>query len=337
MAAGSDAVLLVSFGGPEGPDDVMPFLDNVLRGRNVPEARKLEVAEHYYHFGGVSPINGENRALAARLIAELEREGMPLPVYWGNRNWAPYLVDTLRDMHKAGIKRAFAFLTSALSSYSGCRQYLEDIQRAQEELGGAAPQVSVTRRFYNHPLYVSATAAHLAVALETLKAPRAAAHVVFTAHSIPLFMSEQCDYQQQFEEVARLVAEAVQVPKWSVAYQSRSGPAVQPWLGPDVLEELSRLQGLRETHVAICPVGFVSDHMEVVWDLDVEAKQLASELGLRLARAKTASTHPDFVTMICELIREAKDGIEPRAIGRFGPRVTPCQPGCCPAPQRPRR
>jgi len=303
----------------------------------VPEARKLAVAEHYYHFGGVSPINAANRRLIDALRVEFDQLGIALPIYWGNRNWKPYLIDTLTQMRDAGVLRAVAFITSALSSYSGCRQYLNDIAAAREAVGEGAPEIVAVRRFFNHPLFVSAAAARLLEAFAELEAPAANTHVVFTAHSIPMSMSELCDYAEQFREVSSLVAEAVSAPDWSLAYQSRSGPPSQPWLEPDILDELARLKAEGHERVVICPIGFVSDHMEVIWDLDAEAREKADELGLQMARARTAGTHPDFVRMVTELVREHTERLEPRALGKLGPRPAPCRPGCCPAPARPAR
>jgi ferrochelatase len=224
------------------------------------------------------------------------------------------------------------FVTSALSSYSGCRQYQEDLERARALLGESAPQAFVLRRFYNHPHFIGAAAERLQQALAQLGSR--SAQVVFTAHSIPCSMSERCDYVEQFSEAASLVAGAAGIANWSLAYQSRSGSPGQPWLGPDILDELDRLASAGVKQVALCPIGFVSDHMEVVWDLDVEAKERAAQLGLGLVRAGTVGTHPRFVAMIVELVDERLLSREPRALGRFGPRVAPCQPGCCPAPVR---
>lgn len=328
-AAPYDALLVVSFGGPEERADVMPFLNNVLRGKPVPDARKREVAEHYYHFGGKSPINDCNRRLVSALAEVSE-----LPVFWGNRNWKPFLTDTLATMADRGVRNALAFLTSALSSYSGCRQYREDIAEARAQIGTGAPEVFVLRRFFNHPRFVAAATENLMRSLAKLGMPASETHVLFTAHSIPLSMSASSDYQPQFEETASLVAATAKVPNWSLAYQSRSGPPEQAWLEPDVLDELGRLARAGVQSVAICPVGFVSDHMEVVWDLDVEAKRRADELGLSLVRAETAGGHPEFVRMVQELVEEKTRGRTPRAMGRYGPRLAPCERDCCPAPRR---
>ena len=326
-----DAVLVVSFGGPDGADDVMPFLENVTRGRGVPRGRLEEVAHHYERFGGVSPINAQNRALVDALRHELDAHGIGLPVYLGNRNWHPLLADTLREMAADGVERALAFFTSSLSSYSGCRQYRENLFDAQAAVGAAAPEVLRTRVFYNHPGFVKANAEHVAAALATFDpARRASAHVVFTAHSIPIAMARRCRYEDQLAESARLVAERAGAGAYDVVYQSRSGSPTVPWLGPDVGEHLRELAGAGVRDVVLSPVGFVSDHMEVVYDLDVEARAVADKLGLDLVRAPTAGTHPAFVSMIRELIQERFDSERPkRALGRHGPSHDVCPTLCC--------
>jgi protoporphyrin/coproporphyrin ferrochelatase len=296
-----DAILVVSFGGPEGVDDVIPFLENVLRGRNVPRERMLAVAEHYYKFGGVSPINEQNRQLIAALSRELEARGPQLPIYWGNRNWQPLLPDTIRQMRDDGIKRALAFVTSAYSSYSSCRQYRENIEDARKAVGPDAPVVDKLGAFYNHPGFILANAENVAHALKQVPGE---AYLVFTAHSIPLTMAMECRYEAQLREASQLVADAVGNSRWRVAYQSRSGPPSQPWLGPDILDCLRELKESGVNNVVVSPVGFVSDHMEVVYDLDFEAKQLSEELGINMVRAATAGTHPAFVEMIRNLINE---------------------------------
>src|ERR1700691_3592355 len=249
-----DAVLVLSFGGPEQPDDVIPFLENVLRGRNVPRERMLAVAEHYYHFGGKSPINDQARALIAALerelaSAELEGDAPRLPIYWGNRNWHPFLADTLRQMKADGVRRALAFVTSIFSSYSGCRQYLEDIERARAEVDGA-PEIQKLRSFYNHPLFIEAQADRVQAALGGRQAS-----IIFTAHSIPISMAETSDYQKQLEESCRLVAERIGSSDWQLVYQSRSGPPSQPWLGPDIADVLRGLDP--GSSVIVVPIGFV--------------------------------------------------------------------------------
>lgn len=304
-----EAILIVSFGGPEGRDDVLPFLENVLRGRNVPRQRMLAVAEHYYLFGGVSPINENNRLLIARLKTELDCNGPQLPIYWGNRNWRPMLTDTIRQMRDDGVKRALAFVTSAYSSYSSCRQYLENIAAARDAVGSDAPTVDKIRVFYNHPRFIEANVENVSSALEQVpKDRRKDALMVFTAHSIPTSMAKNCRYESQLNEASRLVAHALGIDNWKLAFQSRSGSPAQPWLGPDISEvlETSRSNGVKD--VVVAPIGFVSDHMEVIYDLDIEAKQLSERLGISLVRAQTAGTHPAFVKMIRELIVERMEG-----------------------------
>jgi protoporphyrin/coproporphyrin ferrochelatase len=330
-----DAVLIVSFGGPEGMDDVIPFLENVLRGRNVPRERMLEVAHHYELFGGVSPINGQNRALIDALHQELEQHGLNLPIYWGNRNWHPLLADTLRQMAVDGVKHALAFVTSAYSSYSGCRQYREDIERARAEVGSDAPQVSVLRKFYNHPGFIEPNVEHVRRALDQIPAERQpATQLIFTAHSIPESMARTCTYQAQLMETCRLIAERLDHENWQLVYQSRSGAPGQPWLGPDINDYLKTLQAQGVTDMVIAPVGFISDHMEVLYDLDVEARQVADGLGLNIVRAATVGVHPAFISMIRELILERMDEhVEKRFWGTHGACHDVCAIDCCPAGQ----
>ena len=307
-----DAFLLVSFGGPESPGDVIPFLENVTRGRGVPPERLAGVAEHYYAFGGVSPINQQCRDLLAAVRDDFAAEGLTLPAYWGNRNWTPYLTDTVRAMADDGVRRAVAFVTSAYSSYSSCRQYLDDIERARAAVGPGAPRIDKIRRFFNHPGFIEPFADHASAALATLPAElRDEAHLVFTAHSVPVTMAASSGpdggrYPAELNEAARLVAERVGGGHhpWSLAYQSRSGPPAQPWLEPDVRDHLGDLAKSGTQAVVVIPVGFVSDHMEVQHDLDVEAAQAAESLGLAFARAATPSTDPRFASMITELVRE---------------------------------
>jgi len=301
-----DALLIVSFGGPEQREDVIPFLENVLRGRNVPRERLLAVAAHYYHFEGRSPINDQNRALIAAL-----REVVKIPIYWGNRNWHPLLADTVRQMREDGVQRAIAFSTSAFGSYSGCRQYLEDIQRARIEVGENAPEIVKIPPFFEHPLFLEAMTDRVRVALAELPHAR----VVFTAHSVPVSMAESSPYAQQLEAASRRVAEMVGVREWKLVYQSRSGPPTQPWLGPDISDYLR--ESPRDTVIA--PIGFLSDHMEVIYDLDTEARAVCEELGVRMVRAGTVGTHPAIIRMIAELIERLPE---------------PCAGTCCPAPQR---
>jgi ferrochelatase len=326
-AAPFDALVVVSFGGPEGPDDVMPFLENVTRGRGVPRERLLEVAHHYERFDGVSPINAQNRELIAALEPELRAHGIDLPVYFGNRNWHPFLADTLREMRDDGVKNALAFLTSAYSSYSGCRQYRENLYDAQQAVGPDAPAVSRLRMLYNHPGFVAANADRVREALA--RVPEGA-HVAFTAHSIPVAMARNCAYEAQLRETARLVAESAAARHWQVVYQSRSGPPRVPWLEPDVCDHLESLAADAVPGVVVAPIGFVSDHLEVLYDLDVEAQEKAAELQLPFARARTAGTHPAFVAAIREAVAERLDPSLPRrAVGRFGPSHDTCAPDCC--------
>lgn len=342
MAQAYDAFLLVSFGGPEGPHEVMPFLENVLRGRNVPRERMLEVAEHYQHFGGVSPINAQNRALLAAIDAELKASGLTLPVYWGNRNWHPLLPDTLSQMKRDGVKRAIALFTSAFSSYSGCRQYRENIAAAQQVVGEGAPQVDKLRVFYNHPGFIEPMVERTRAALDQLPAERRAnATLLFTAHSIPLGMARTCAYEKQLNEASRLVAERIGSNPWRLVYQSRSGPPSQPWLEPDVCDAIEELAGQGVTDLVVVPIGFISDHMEVLFDLDSEARDKAAELGVNFVRAGAVGVHPRFVQMVRELIVERmSDEPERLALGQFGPSHDVCPVDCCkyepqrPAPQR---
>jgi ferrochelatase len=328
-----DALLIVSFGGPEGMDDVIPFLENVLRGRNVPRERMLGVAKHYEMFGGVSPINDQNRKLIAALEHELQTNGPRIPVYWGNRNWHPMLADTVKQMAKDGVKRALAFVTSAYSSFSSCRQYLRDIDQAREETGETAPLIEKLRAFYNHPLFLQANVDHIRAAFAQLGQPeRTSAHLVFTAHSIPDSMASGCDYEAQLKEGGRLVFEALgleNIETWQLAYQSRSGSPGQPWLVPDIGDHLRELATRGVTDVVIAPIGFVSDHMEVIYDLDVEAEQLCRKLGLRMVRAATAGTHESFIKMIRELMLERMIGASQRYLGSQGPRPDVCPADCC--------
>lgn len=324
-----DALLVVSFGGPEGMDDVMPFLENVLRGRNVPRERMQQVAHHYEMFDGVSPINEQNRKLIAALKQELETVGPPLPIYWGNRNWHPLLPDTVAQMTRDEIKHALAFVTSAYSSYSSCRQYLQNISEARAASGPTAPQIDKLRAFYNHPFFIQANADHVRAALEDLGETSTPVHVIFTAHSIPESMAANCVYAEQLREASRLVANAVGIDDWQLVYQSRSGSPMQPWLGPDVCDYLKELNERGISNIVVAPVGFVSDHMEVIYDLDVEAKRLAEELGMNFRRAATAGTHPLFVKMVRELIMERTDGMPARYLGDLGASHHVCEPLCC--------
>lgn len=326
-----DAILIVSFGGPEGMDDVIPFLENVLRGRNIPHERMLQVARHYELFGGVSPINEQNRKLIAALKGEFEGNGPNLPIYWGNRNWHPLLADTLCQMRDDGIKNALAFVTSAYSSYSSCRQYLENIAKAQPEIGPATPRIAKIRAFYNHPLFIAANVENVRAALKAIpQLRRSAVQIVFTAHSIPKSMAQNCDYEAQLQDTSHLIAASLGHDDWRLVYQSRSGPPTQPWLGPDICDYLRELKEGGGNDVVVAPIGFVSDHMEIIYDLDTQARQLCDEIGLNMVRAATVGTHPLFVRMIRELVHER---INPNGNRRFlgpgGPGHDVCPADCC--------
>ncbi len=330
-----DALLVVSFGGPEGPDDVLPFLRNVTAGRNVPDSRLEQVGQHYYQFGGVSPINQQCRDLILAVQKDFEAAGVGLPVYWGNRNWDPLLADTVTAMAADGVGRALAFVTSAYSSYSSCRQYLDDIERARLAAGPGAPVVDKIWPYYGHPAFADCFTTAAGAALESLPAElRTDADLVFTAHSIPESMAERSGpaggaYPAQLAEVAGRVAAGLGRQRWRLAYSSRSGPPSQPWLVPDVNDCLAELAAARSRAVVVVPIGFVSDHMEVKFDLDIEAAQTAERLGLAFARAATPGTSPRFVAMITDLVRQ----------WQAGPPAPPgpgfCADGCCVPAARP--
>jgi len=333
-----DAILVVSFGGPESNKDVIPFLENVLRGKNIPRERMLVVADHYYHFEGKSPINDQTRELIAALKEELERSGLKLPVYWGNRNWHPLLPETLQQMKRDGIRHAIAFVTSAYSSYSGCRQYREDILRAQREVGTGAPEVDKLRAFFNHPGFIEATVKRVGEALRAIPTDAADnVQIVYLAHSIPLSMANTSDYVKQLEEVRRLVSKELGHRNDVLVYQSRSGAPGQPWLEPDILDYLREVKAKNlASAVVLAPISFISDHMEVLYDLDVQARELCDSLSLPMTRARTVGVHPMFIAMIRELIQERMDSTrERRAVGLFGPRPDACAEDCCPAQLRP--
>lgn len=337
-----DAVLLTSFGGPEGPDDVMPFLRNVVRGRNVPDERLADVAEHYHARGGVSPINDQNRALQRALQAELDSRGHDLPVLFGNRNWDPFLGDVVTAAADAGHDHLLALVTSAYSSYSGCRQYREDLARARDEARDRT-DVDVTidkvRVWFNHPGFVMAMAERVAAALEEVDGDDAP--VAYVTHSIPLTMARHSDYVAQHLDACRLVSAQVRDLRpgwhgeWQLVFCSRSGPPTVPWLEPDVNDHVADLADSGATAVVVAPVGFMSDHMEVIHDLDVEAAETATEHDLRWARAATVGTHPTFVAGLADLVEErVADG--PRvALGVMGPWHDACPVDCCRVPDRP--
>jgi protoporphyrin/coproporphyrin ferrochelatase len=329
-ATNYDALLIVSFGGPEGPDEVMPFLENVVRGRHVPRERLLAVAKHYQHFGGISPLNSQNRQLAAAIQKELDANGPKLKVYLGNRNWHPFLADTLRQMRADGIRRSLAFVTSAFGSYSSCRQYLENIAAARDEIGAGAATIDKLRAYFNHPGFIEAMADRTRAAMTEIPSDRRkAAQLIFTAHSIPLSMAAGCQYEAQLREASRLVAATLALDSWQLAFQSRSGPPTQPWLEPDVNDTLRSLAAGGARDVIIVPIGFVSDHMEVVYDLDTEATQTARSLKLNMVRAKTVGTHPRFVQMIRELILERTASGARLVLGGLPPSPDDCAADCC--------
>jgi ferrochelatase len=334
---GYDALLWLSFGGPEGPDDVMPFLENVTKGRGVPRERLLEVAEHYRHFGGVSPINELNRDAIAAVGKQLAAAGLDLPVRFGNRNWHPMVEDTLSELAKAGAKRVLVFPTSAYGGYSACRQYDEDIERARAAVGESAPELVKLRQFFDHPLFVSAG-----------NVP--GIRTVFTAHSVPESADKASGppaeggrrYSRQIAEAARLVAAEAGIGEYDVVWQSRSGPPQVPWLEPDIVDHIDALHAQGVRAVVVSPVGFVSDHLEVLWDLDNEAAERAAEHGMAFARAATAGRDPRFAELVVELIREHTHELPPRKLSPFpaaGCTVNgaPCAIGCCEPAKRPSR
>ena len=330
-----DAILVVSFGGPESREDVIPFLENVLRGRSIPRERLQAVADHYYLFDGKSPINEQTRDLIAALKKELAAHGLKLPIYWGNRNWHPLLAEQIRQMKEDGIRRALAFVTSAYSSYSGCRQYREDMARAQSEVGPGTPEIDKIRAFFNHPGFIEATEERMREAVALVPAGvRQKLQIVYTAHSIPVSMANTSDYVGQLDEVKTLVSARLGIRNDVLVYQSRSGAPGQPWLGPDILEYLREVKA-RDTAsaVVLAPISFISDHMEVIYDLDVEAQRLCESLSLPMVRAKTVGLHPKFIATIRELIEERiTPGTERRSLGALGPRHDECAEDCCPAP-----
>lgn len=326
-------------------DDVIPFLENVLRGKNVPPERMAAVAKHYERFGGISPINQQNRDLIAAIESRFAIDGPDMPVYWGNRNWHPMLADTLSQMSDDGIERALAFVTSAYGSYSGCRQYLENIDNAGKvaaERGKNPPAIKKLRVYFNHPGFIEANADNLRIALEKISPHRRGrVRVLFSAHSIPMAMADGCLYEKQLKETAALVAKAAaaekyeienyEIENYEVVYQSRSGPPSQPWLEPDVLDRMRELAGTGEDTFVIQPIGFISDHMEVKFDLDIQASELAEELGVELVRAATVGTHPAFIDLIRQLVLEELEGAEKLSLGELGLLPEQCQTGCCPS------
>jgi len=336
-----DAFLLLSFGGPQGPEDVLPFLHNVTAGRGIPDERLAEVAAHYYHFGGVSPITAQNEALLAALAAEFDRRGFALPIYFGNRNWHPFVTDTARQLAADGHREVLVLATSATGSYSGCRQYRQDLARA----ASAAPGVRFTklRHYFDHPGFIEANADRVRSALAQLPGNGTdTARLVFTAHSVPVSMDASAGpsgglYSEQHRATATLVAEAVRGPgaDFDLVWQSRSGPPQVPWLAPDVNDHLRSLAGDGVRSVVVAPTGFVSDHLEVLWDLDNEAAATAAELGLDFVRAGTAGTHPAFVSGLADLVAEQLTGAPPEFLSSLGVCGWQCPDHCCPPPTRP--
>lgn len=326
-----DAVLVVSFGGPEGPSDVLPFLDNVLRGRGASAEAKARVAARYQRFGGVSPINRHTRAFVRALEEALHGAGLRLPVYLGNRNWRPFMQDAVQRMAADGVRRAVAFATSLFSSHSGCRQYREDIDGAVAAVPDA-PRIDKLRQGWNHPGFIEAMADRVSEA--RAEAPNAPA--LFTAHSLPRAMAAGSAYEAQLAEACALVAQRAGVERWSLAYQSASSAPV-PWLGPDVDTALGQIAEDGAKGVVVAPIGFVCDHMEVAYDLDVEAAATARSLGLRFVRAGTVGTHRAYVNMVRDLVLERMAASPQRpALGSLGPCADVCAADCCP-PGRPAR
>ncbi len=353
MSRPYDAFLLVSFGGPEAPDDVMPFLENVTRGRDVPRERLEEVSHHYLALGGVSPINDQNRALLDALRRAFDERGVDLPIYWGNRNWHPYLAPELARIHAAGHRRVLALATSAYSSYSGCRQYREDLARSLEEaqLGGRLA-IDKVRLFFDHPGFIVPFADGLASALAALASDGFGpeqVRVLFTTHSIPLAMAAASGPPGRYDAAGAYVAQhfaaidlvladvaarGLTIPPWSLVYQSRSGSPHVPWLEPDVNDALRDAGGEGMEAAVIVPIGFVSDHVEVVWDLDHEARETCDELGVRMIRVATPGTSPAFVAGLVDLVLERLDDRPPVALSPLGPWPAVCAPGCCASPRR---
>ncbi|MGN6472647.1 MAG: ferrochelatase [Mycobacteriales bacterium] len=335
-----DALLVLSFGGPEGPDDVMPFLENVTRGRDVPQQRLREVAEHYLHFGGVSPINAQNRALVASVAADFAEHGVDLPVFWGNRNWSPYVADVVREMAEGGVRNALVFVTSAYASYSACRQYQDDLAAAAASLGTKAPELHKLRHYFDHPGFIAPQLEAVAEVLANIDPDHSSARLLFVAHSVPEAMAAAAGpagglYVAQLEAAASLVAAAAPGVGWDLVYCSRSGPPTVQWLVPDIDHALRDLAADGVTDVVVVPIGFVSDHIEVRWDLDVEAAATAKSLGLSFHRTAAPAADPRFVAMVRELVVERLDRNAPRrALSSLGPSHDVCPAGCCRVPGR---
>lgn len=317
-----DALCVLGFGGPEKPEDVLPFLHNVTAGRNVPDSRLAIVAEQYGIFGGRSPLNDQNRALIEALEEEFQEHEIKLPIYFGNRNWDPYLAATVEQMAEDGIRNALVFVTSAFSSYSGCRQYRQDMEAARAEVGGRAPNLHKLRLFYNHPGFLDAVEAQIR------RVHVGGARLIFTAHSIPESMAAWCEYETQLREMAGILAARLDEP-WDLAFQSRSGPPHIPWLGPDINVHLQSLAESGTQEVTVVPLGFISDHMEVQYDLDLQAAETASSLSVGFQRAPTVGTHPLFIEAIRQLVQERLNNSPALWIGDDGPWPDPCPAGHC--------
>lgn len=349
-----DALLWLSFGGPEGPDDVIPFLENVTRGKGIPPERLAEVGEHYFHFGGVSPINAQNRELIAALEGELARRSIDLPVYFGNRNWHPLLADTLRAMVDDGVRRVLVLVSSAYSSYSGCRQYRENLAAAVVAADVAGKlHIDKVRHYFDHPGFITASVDAVLASLEGLTPVDADTRLVFTTHSIPTASAATSGppgwydpesggaYVAQHRAVAEVITERVSAQiglplGWDLVYQSRSGPPQVPWLEPDISDHLDAVADAGASGVVIVPIGFVSDHMEVVWDLDTEALTHAAQIGLPCVRAATVGTAAAFVAGLVDLVEErlADTDLDQRpAETPLGPSYDVCPVGCCPNPR----
>lgn len=338
-----DALLVLSFGGPEGEDEVIPFLENVTRGRGIPRERLKQVGEHYFHFGGVSPINAQNRELIANLEAELAARGHEIPVYFGNRNWHPMAEDTARQIAADGHREVLVFATSAWGGYSACRQYDEDIQRLRE----VTPEINYTKlwQFYGHPAFIDLMAAQAKEAME--RAPQNGTRVLFTAHSVPTAADDASGgpgdanlYSRQVAESSRLIAEAAGITDYELVWQSRSGNPATPWLEPDVVDRARELQAEGMTHLVCIPVGFITDHMEVVWDLDTELKQACDDMGISLERVATVGLDPQFAAMVVDIAENVAQGTGPQTRSEItvqGCTVNgaPCAPECCAPVRRP--
>ena len=332
-----DSLLLLSFGGPENSDDVMPFLRNVTAGRGVPDERLAVVAEQYELFGGKSPINELNQQLLCALDEELASRGHEMATFWGNRNWHPFVTDTVADLKSLGHTSTVCLVTSAFSSYSGCRQYHEDLDRARNEVPGA-PNIERVRVYWDHPDFLG-TAAELLAESRDATGLSSETPVLHSAHSLPLSMAANCDYQQQLNEAAAIVNELAGMRgPYEVVFQSRSGPPSVPWLTPDIDQRIHELAEQGTQELLVHPLGFVADHMEVLFDLDTQSAAAAKEAGVKMVRTPTVGTHPRFVSMLVDLVEEAAGLRADRpSLSKSGPRPDKCNSQCCPAPIRPGR